>query len=194
MTANDIEDTGVPLPLIGHVRTTAPSTLIVTWSEGRRAGQVDRIDVAPIIRTYKIFRPLRNNPKLFETAHIADDGNAVAWDGPELELSAEAIEDLAEQTMTPADFVAFMTRNHLTEEAIAAILDYSRRQIGYFKKTGPIPRVVALACKGYEAEKFEEFFQKLDTSLPVDYTGAANDTMPPLPKPTVRTNLKTKVG
>jgi hypothetical protein len=158
MSANDIEDvidTGIPLPRISNVRAAAPATLIVTWAEGRRAGQVDRIDIAPIINTYKIFRPLRKNQKLFKTAHLTDDGDVVTWAGDDLELSAEAIESVAEQIMTPTEFVAFMKRNKLTEEAIASILDYSRRQIGYFKTTGPIPRVVALACKGYETYRVE---------------------------------------
>ncbi len=152
MSANDIEHTGIPLPRIGHVDARwDPLTLIVTWSHGERAGQVDRIDVAPIINTYKIFRPLRTNEALFKTARLSEDGDAVVWDDKDLELSAEALESLANQIMTPQDFVAFMERNHLTEEGIASILGYGRRQIGYYKTTGPIPRVVALACRGYEA-------------------------------------------
>lgn len=156
MSANDVVDTGVPLPRIARVASQDPSTLIVTWAAGRRTGQVDRVDIAPIINTYKIFRPLRKDADLFATVRVAEGGHVVAWKGDDLELPAEAIEDLAEQTMTPAGFVAFMERNELTEEAIAAILGYSRRQIGYFKTTGPIPRVVALACKGYEKEKMDE--------------------------------------
>ncbi len=152
MSENDIVDTGIPLPRIADVKPVPPSTLIVIWAAGRRAGLVDRVDVAPIINTYKILRPLRKNDELFNTAHLEDGGDVIAWNGTDLELSAEVIESLAEQTMTPAQFVAFMKRNNLTEEAVAAILDYSRRQIGYFKTTGPIPRVVALACVGYEKE------------------------------------------
>jgi hypothetical protein len=179
MSANDIEDTGVPLPVISHVSADAPSTLIVTWSVGRRAGHVDRIDIAPTINTYKIFRALRNNPKLFETARVIDDGNAIAWDGPDLELSAEALEAAAEQTMTPEQFVAFMKRNNLTEAAVAAILDYSRRQIGYFKTVGPIPRVVALACKGFESETLEHIQDAISVKYETPFQG-------PLPRPKVK--------
>ena len=160
MSANDIEDTGTPLPRIANLRAASPLTLIVTWAEGSRAGCVDRIDLAPVINTYKIFRPLRKNQALFETAHLIEDGDVVAWNGADLELSAEAIEGLAEQIMTPQDFVAFMKRNNLTQEACAAILGYSRRQIGYYTTTGPIPRVVALACKGYEVTNFEKKAQQ----------------------------------
>ena len=90
---------------------------------------------------------MRKNKKLFEAAHLANEGDVVAWDEADLELPAEAIEAIAEQTMTPEEFVAFMKRNNLTEEAIASILDHSRRQIGYFKTTGPIPRGVLWHAK-----------------------------------------------
>src|SRR5882762_5943801 len=56
-----------------------------------------------------------------------------------------------DEAMTPQDFASFLRRNDLTQEAAAALLGYSRRQIGTFVSTGPIPRVVALACYGYEA-------------------------------------------
>jgi hypothetical protein len=183
MSANDIEDTGVPLPRISHIRPQAPSTLIVTWAEGRRAGQVDVVDIAPIIATYKIFRPLRKNENLFETAHLSDDGDVIAWNGADLELAAEAIETIAEQTMVPTQFVAFMQRHNLTEKAAAAILGYGRRQIGYFKTTGPIPRVVALACKGYEQEKINEAMDAIEKDLSVSYEP---QDFQPLPKPKVR--------
>ena len=153
MSANDIEDTGVPLPRISEMHALAPLSIAVTWAGGLRAGRSEIVDLSPVIGSYKIFRPLRKNEKLFRTAHLIEDGDAVAWDGDDLELSAEAIESLAEQSMSPEDFVQFMARNNLTQEAVAAILGYSRRQIGYYTTTGPIPRVVALACKGYEAEK-----------------------------------------
>ena len=157
MSANSIEDTGIPLPRISHVDTQTPSTLIVTWVDGKRAGQVDPIDISPIINTYKVFHTLRKNDALFESVRLVDDGDAVAWgDNEDLEISAEALEDLAEQSMTPQDFVAFMKRYDLTEEGAAANLGYSRRQIGYFKCSGPIRRVVALACKGYEALRKEQ--------------------------------------
>jgi hypothetical protein len=156
MSANEIEHSGIVLPRIAKIIAVSPLTLVVKWEEGgKRAGRVDRVDLSPIINTYKIFRPLRKNEALFKTAHLIEDGDVVAWDGPDLELPAEAIESLAEQIMSPQDFVAFLKRNKLTQEAAAAILDYSRRQIGYFVTTGPIPRVVTLACKGYEAEKRE---------------------------------------
>ena len=90
---------------------------------------------------------------------------------------------LAEQSMSPQDFVGFMKRNELTQEAAAAILGYSRRQIGYFTTTGPIPRVVALACKGYEKEKIDEAVNNLVKDLTVTYD---HHEQQPLPRPKVK--------
>lgn len=152
MSANDIVDTGLPLPRLSAVRAAGALSLSVTWAEGTRAGRTETVDLAPVINTFKIFRPLRKDEALFGTARLGEDGDTVVWSGEDLELSAETLEALARQTMAPADFVAFMARHRLTQEAAASILGYSRRQIGYFTTTGPIPRVVAWACKGYEAE------------------------------------------
>jgi hypothetical protein len=151
MSANDVIDTGIPTARIAAIRVAGPAVLEVAWAEGARAGRTDVVDVTPVIGTYKGYRPLRNNPKLFETARVIDDGYAVALDGFGVDMSAETIETVARESMTPAEFSAFLDRNGLTQEAAAALLGRSRRQICYYLSSGPVPRVVALACIGYEA-------------------------------------------
>jgi hypothetical protein len=150
MSATEIENTGVPLPRISQVRVLPGFRLLVVWADDWRAGEATTVDLTPVINSYKFYRPLRINEKLFQTAHLIDDGNAVAWGNDEIDMSAEMIEDIARESMTPRDFAEFLKRNHLTQEAIAGFLGYSRRQIGYYLSNGPIPRVVALACYGYE--------------------------------------------
>jgi hypothetical protein len=186
MSANDIIDTGIPLPRISSVRALTPFNVLVTWSAGSRVGRSEVVDLTPIINTYKIFRPLRKDERLFRTAHIIEDGDAIAWDDSHLELSTDAIESLAEQTMSPEQFVAFMKRHSLTQEAVAALLDYGRRQIATYANTGPIPRVVALAIRGYEAEKREQEFQQLFKNMKITY--AANESA--LPQPAIRINAR----
>jgi hypothetical protein len=97
----------------------------------------------------KFFRPLRNDPALFATIHPIDHGTAVAWgDDEEIDLSAGAILRLAEETMRADDLRAFIAAQGLTETSLAAILDYSRRQIvGFINEGRPIPRVLSLACR-----------------------------------------------
>lgn len=151
MNATEMIDTGLPMARIATIRVVGPSRLEINWSEGSRAGRQDCVDLTPLIWSYKIYRPLRNDPALFATAHVIEDGDAIAWGGPDLEMSADMIEALAEEEMTPEEFAQFLKRNGLTQEAAAALLGRTRRMIGYYLSSGPIPRVVALACIGYEA-------------------------------------------
>jgi hypothetical protein len=151
MSVIDLNE-GIPLPSIAEIKVLPKLTLQVRWSEGSREGRIDDVDLSPAINSYKIYRPLRNNPSLFGTAKLIEDGDVVAWDGDDLEMTAEMIEELAEQTMTPSDFAAFLQDHELTQSQAAALLGRSRRQIGYYLSTGPIPRVVALACIGYAVQ------------------------------------------
>ena len=152
MSANEeFLDTSAPLARIAEIRVVGPSTLEITWAQTTRGGRTDVLDLTPLIGSYKVYRPLRGNADLFATAHLVEDGEVVAWDGPDLEMTAELIETLAQEAMTPEDFAQFLARNKLTHESAAALLGRSRRQIEYYLKRGPIPRVVALACFGYEA-------------------------------------------
>ena len=151
MSATRIQDTGVRLPRISEIRVLSDFHLWIVWAEGSRTGRTDSVDLAPAINTYKLYRPLRNNEELFQTARLVDHGNVVEWSDGTINMSAELIEDIANEAMTPQDFATFLRRNGLTREAAAALLGYSPRQIGNFVSNGPIPRVVALACYGYEA-------------------------------------------
>ena len=65
---------------------------------------------------------MRDDAELFATARLVEDGNAVAWDGVDLEMSADRIEMLAEEAMTPTEFARFLERNRLTQEGAAALL------------------------------------------------------------------------
>src|SRR5262245_13592473 len=151
MSATEIEDTGTPSPRISEIRALPDFRLAIARAGGSRRGRTDLVDLAPVIYTYKLYRPLRNNEELFQTARLVDDGNVVAWGDGRIDMSGELIEEIANETMTPQDFASFLERSGLTQEAAAALLGYSRRQIGNFVSIGPIPRVVALACYGYEA-------------------------------------------
>ncbi len=151
MNENKIVDTGLPMARIKSIRLVEPFRLEIKWAAGNRANRTDLIDVAPIIASYKVYRPLRQNPALFATAKVVDDGYAIAWQGVEAEMSAETLETCAQESMTADEFAHFIRRNSLTQEETALILGRSRRQLGYYLTGTPIPRVVALACYGYEA-------------------------------------------
>ena len=141
-----------PTPRIAAIAPANGLRVFVTWGAGPRSGKTEELDLSPILNSMKFFRPLRNDPALFATIHPIDYGSAVAWgDDEELDLSAGAILRLAEETMRPDDMRAFIAAHGLTETSLAAILDYSRRQIvGFINEGRPIPRVVSLACRYIE--------------------------------------------
>jgi hypothetical protein len=148
MSTTDIITVGDPLPRLASVEpANGPTTISVVWASGARAGQTDLIDLAPMIYTFKAFRPLRDDPALFRTVRLGEWGASIVWEGNEdLDIGVDALEELAEETMTNLDFVAFMKRNKLTLEATAVHLGISRRLVAYYSKEREIPRYIALAC------------------------------------------------
>jgi hypothetical protein len=85
-------DTGAPLARIAKIRVVGPGTLEITWAQTTRGGRADVLDLTAPIGSYKVYRPLRGNADLFATAHLVEDGEVVAWDAPDLEMTAEPIE------------------------------------------------------------------------------------------------------
>ena len=67
------------MPRLSSVRPAGKYTVDVTWAEGERTSQTDRVDLSPLILSMKFYRPLRANQALFETVHLIDDGEAIAW-------------------------------------------------------------------------------------------------------------------
>ena len=153
MSATERIDSGIAMPLIAGIHPVDAENRIVkvTWAGGQRAGKTDVVDLSPLIDTHRFYRPLRNDPALFDTVHVVDNGEAVGWGDDSIDMSADSIERLAAETMTAEDFRAFLVRNKLTQEQAAAILGRSRRRIASYANEGGIPRIVALACRGYEA-------------------------------------------
>lgn len=159
MSANDAVDSGIPFPRLATIQPLHDFVLRVKWAEGARAGREDFVDVSPAIFSYKIYRPLRDE-HLFLTGTLVEDGDAVAWgDNADLMMSADTIQSLAQESWTPKEFTDFLTRNRLTQEAAAALLGRSRRQIATYATKGPIPRVIALACYGFESLRRDRFLQ-----------------------------------
>jgi plasmid stability protein len=159
--AADPPYTGAGLPpaqieSLGMIDDGADRIIAVRWAAGKRRGREDRVDLSPLIDTLRVYAPLRKNTALFATAHLIDGGFAIAWGDDAIDMSAESVERLAAEAMTRADFGAFLERHALTHQAAAAILGRSKRQIeNYLRSEHAIPRVVALACYGYEARREE---------------------------------------
>jgi hypothetical protein len=188
MKENDIVDSGIPLPRMATVQPLPDYMLRVKWAEGPRTGRVDLVDVSPAIFSYKVYRPLRDE-QLFLTGTIADDGDVVSWGSDDLTMSADTIQSLAQESWEPKEFVEFLSRNRLTQEAAAAMLGRSRRQIATYATIGPIPRIVALACYGLESLRRDKFLAGtggINARPPTIHTGPAPDRTEPDHSPTGR--------
>jgi hypothetical protein len=138
---------GEAMPLIGEVSPIGPYSISVAWSGGRRNAEKANIDLAPLILTRKALAPLRDNKRLFDSVHVIEDGSAIAWgENDQFDISAVAIESLADEVMTTAQFSEFLRRHSLSFDAAAAQLGISRRLVAYYAKERQIPRYIALAC------------------------------------------------
>jgi hypothetical protein len=142
-------------PAIGSLRVLdgGHRIIAVTWRAGSRSGREDVVCLSPLIDTLKFYAPIRKNSEIFETVHIVDDGYAIAWGNDSIDMSAASVERLAEEAMTGKDFYDFMKRNALTHQAAAAALGRSKRQIENYVQYEMLPRMVVLACIGYETRK-----------------------------------------
>ena len=99
---------GGPLPEVLVVALgSRPFEVNITWKDGARVA----VDLAPDIFTFKAFAPLRDDPDLFGTVHVVNDGSAIAW-GPsdDIDMPATAIERLAEEAWTTSNFQTFSKR------------------------------------------------------------------------------------
>ncbi len=148
-------DTGIPSPAIASLEVVDGQRrlIAVRWAAGKRLGRTDQVDLSPLIDAYRFYAPLRKDPSLFGTAHLIDDGYAIAWGDGDIDMSATSVERLAEEAMTGADFRAFLNRHSLTHQAAASALGRSKRQIEHYLQDEAIPRTVVLACFGYEARR-----------------------------------------
>lgn len=146
MSGTDTISMGDPLPRLGTVSPHTGWAVAVTWCAGSREGRRETVDLAPMIFAFRHYRPLRDDPDLFKTVRLAADGTAIAWGEGAVDMAATTLERLAEETMTPADFSAFLSRHRLTFDAAAAQLGISRRLVAYYAKERAVPRYIALAC------------------------------------------------
>jgi hypothetical protein len=143
-----IIEIGPSMPRVASVSYHGGYEIAVSWLSGPREGNTEVADLAPVILTLKFYRPLRDNPEMLKTIHRIEDGTAIALgqdDG--IDMAAASIERLAEETMSSADFRAWLERHGFTYDAAAAQLGISR----YAGKRN-VPRYIALACRYLDGE------------------------------------------
>ena len=135
-------------PRIRSVHAARPFSLEIEWT----TGETLRVDIERLLKRFKLYEPVRN-PRTFRHVSVDSWGHAVTWPG-NIDISADTLYELAREQAGewgPEKFDDWMERNGLSLTAAADALDMTRRMIAHYR-TGsrPIPRVVALACEGWE--------------------------------------------
>lgn len=132
------------------VKTGKDMKLSAIYSDGREV----QIDLSDLVRRLKAFSPLEK-PAEFRTAKVADFGWTLEWDCG-ASLDSDRVIELALEQSGLAENVYFrrwQDTNGLSLTDAANAIGLTRRTISQYR-TGarPVPRIVGLACKGWDAE------------------------------------------
>ncbi|MEO5341846.1 MAG: DUF2442 domain-containing protein [Gammaproteobacteria bacterium SHHR-1] len=118
---------------------------------------VQELDFAPLWAQSPGLAPLQH-PKVFaEASLIEGEGWAVVWPSVDIQIGADTLWLDAQAQNAPDEnariFAQWRARNHLSLAQAAGALGLTPRTISSFG-TGarPVPRYIALACIGWEAE------------------------------------------
>ena len=136
-------------PNIQAARVIAPSVIELVWSTGETLSA----NLADLPKRNAAFAKLSDHA-FFAQMERDEWGHGIGWPGG-LDLGADRLYELSREQAglpTASEFEAWMERNGLSLTVAAESLGMTRRMIAHYR-TGskPIPVVVGLACKGWEA-------------------------------------------
>jgi len=135
-------------PSIKEAHIIGPLRVAINWT----TGELTEVDLSK--QAIAPFDALLE-PAFFSLMQVDEWGAGLDWPGG-LDLGADQLYALCREQAglpTPEAFDAWMRRNSLSLTTAAESLGMTRRMIAHYR-TGskPIPKVVGLACKGWEAE------------------------------------------
>ncbi len=138
-------------PRIEAAEVIGPTRLRIAWTTGERP----EVDLAEPIGRLKALAPLRD-PAFFGCVQVGEWGHSLVWEG-EIDLGADRLyERCKEQAgeFSPGQFDAWIKANHLSLTTAAEALGLSRRMVAHYRAgSRPIPKIVGLACKGWELQR-----------------------------------------
>ncbi|PIV33109.1 MAG: hypothetical protein COS34_09480 [Lysobacterales bacterium CG02_land_8_20_14_3_00_62_12] len=136
-------------PLIRKLKVVAPAQLEIVWS----SGETLCVDVSRLLARYKLYAPLKD-PVTFRKAKLDDWGHAVIWPG-NIDMGADTLYERAREqagAWGPEAFADWMQLHGLSLNGAADALGMTRRMMSHYRSgSRPIPRVVMLACQGWES-------------------------------------------
>jgi len=142
------------LPTIKSARALSAHRVEVIWSTGR----IDKVDVGAALKAHASLAPALKKAR-FGAVTSGEWGHSLSWggaEGHEIEIGADAVWRMAREQSAqaePVDFTAWRAAHGLSLTEAAHSLGLSRRAVAYYESgTKPVPRVVALALKGFDAQ------------------------------------------
>ena len=124
-------------------------------------GSVFVLNFAPLMDESPGLAPLRDRTKFVKATLIDGEGWAVYWPDLDIQIGADTLW-LDAQAQNARDenariFAQWRARHGLSLKRAAAALGMTTRTISaYGTGERPVPRYIALACKGWEAERAHE--------------------------------------
>ena len=141
-------------PRLTRVEPLEKSTLQLTFVDGR----VTTVDFAPLFAASPGLNPLRQPEVFAEACLIEGEGWAVNWPSVDIQIGADTLW-LDAQAQHARDensriFAQWRARNGLSLTAAASALGLTPRTISaYGTGARAVPRYIALACLGWDAER-----------------------------------------
>jgi len=141
-------------PNIKAVAADGGKMVEVTWG----GGKIDRVDLSGLIADLAGLAAL-DEASVFATVAVGEDGWSLRWPNS-VEIGTDTLWRMAREQAgeaTPIDeFAAWRVRNRLSLSDAALALGITRRMVAYYEAGRYlIPRMVGLACKGWEAEHMD---------------------------------------
>lgn len=132
-------------------------------------GSTYTVDFAPLLAESKGLKPLKD-PAVFARATLLEgEGWAVVWPEQDIQIGADTLWLDAQAQNAPDEntriFAQWRARNGLSLVNAAEALGMSTRTISaYGSGKRPVPRYMALACKGWSAEQVQRVKQLQKTA------------------------------
>ena len=125
----------MPRKVLPRIHAVAPGeqpmTLRVCWDNGAES----LIDISGMIRSFRLYEPLRRSPELFRQVRVGEYGTDVVWTD-EIDMAADTLWRLAQEqageTMTSDAFRHWRERKAYTLDEAARALGLSRRMVAYY--------------------------------------------------------------
>lgn len=141
-------------PRLSSVEPLAGHRLRLTFVDGRSA----TLDFLPLIDASPGLEPLRDSAAFAGAMIIPGEGWAVVWPALDIQIGADTLWLDIQAAQAPDEntraFVQWRSRNGLSLAQAAAALGLTTRTVSaYGTGARPVPRYIALACKGWEVER-----------------------------------------